>query len=296
MAITPRSTVQPPPRLAPTLTLIGASRTVLGDQSLDGGPVRWEGHGVTFRPLPCDPDFVPFVPGCGQFTLDLDAGRQGAAAGDSLVLWAGVACANSPSELTEGDARARQLLDVDRHRQLEYEFWTGTALQAALDPTEEGEIRWLAQDGVATELETGTATPLTEALTRLQQALADCGGGRGMIHATVRTAALWAGLGLLRREGGVLLDIFDNLVVPGVGYPGSAPDGTVDATGDTAWAYATGIVETRLGPVEVNGGVDPTVNDVHVVAQQPGMAYWDGCCHVGINVDHAATGLTGAAS
>lgn len=286
MATTPRSTVQAPTRLPPVLTLIAASRTLAGDTTPDtGGPVRWEGGGVEFEPLPCNIEEVPYVPGCTALDLNNDLARPDIGKFDTYTLWKGVSCSARPGELDAAQARARALLLVDQHRQLEREFWTGDVHQAA-SPDLEG--RWLAQDGEVEEL--SQDAPLVYALAALQEALGSGSGsgvgcGRGMIHATVQTAALWFAANALRREGGLLLDVFDNIVVPGVGYDGSAPDGTVDATGETAWAYATGIVDTRLAEISTRGAHDPDNNDVIALASREAIAYWDGCCHYGANVN-----------
>lgn len=282
MATTPRSTAQAPTRVPPVLTLIGASRTLAGDLTPDTGEaVRWEGGGGEFETLPCNLEEVPYVPGCAVIDLDDDLARPDIGKADTITLWKGVRCSSRPGEPERGEARARALLLIDQHRQLEHEFWTGDVHQAA-SPDLEG--RWLAQDGTVAELEAGAATGARRALTALQQALADCGGGRGMIHATVATASTWFGLALLRREGGLLLDALDNIVVPGVGYDGSGSDGNVDGTGDTAWAYATGIVDTRLAEIHTRSAHNPSNNDVDAIASREATAYWDGCCHLGINV------------
>lgn len=286
MATTPRSTVQAPTRQPPVLTLIGASRTLTGDTSPDTGqPVRWEGGGVTFETLPCNVEEVPYVPGCTALDLNDDLAGPDVGVADTFVLWKGVSCSSRPNELEAGEARARALLLVDQHRQLEREFWTGDVHKAASPDLEGG---WLAQDGVVTEL--SQDAPLLFALAALQEALGSGSGsgvgcGRGMIHCTVQTATLWFASNALRREGGLLLDAFDNIVVPGVGYDGSAPDGTVDATGETAWAYATGIVDTRLAEIMTRGAHDPATNDVVALASREAIAYWDGCCHYGVNVN-----------
>lgn len=286
MATTPRSTVQSPSRQPPVLSLIGASRTLQGDVTPDtGAPVRWEGGGVEFEALPCNVEETPYVPGCAALDLDGDLAGPDIGKADTFVVWKGVRCSSRPGEFERGEARARALLLVDQHRQLEREFWTGEVHQAA-SPDLEG--HWLARDGVAVEL--SQDAPLVYALAALQEALgsgsgAGTGCGRGMIHCTVQTAALWFSANAIRREGGLLLDVFDNIVVPGVGYDGSAPDGTVDGTGETAWAYATGIVDTRLAEIFTRSAHSPDDNDVTALASREAIAYWDGCCHYGVNVN-----------
>jgi hypothetical protein len=286
MATTSRDTVQAPSRQPPVLTLIGASRTLQGDTSPDTGEaVRWEGGGVEFEALPCNTETVPYVPGCTALDLDNALERPSIGKADTISLWKGVRCSSRPRELERGEARARQLLLVDQHRQLEHEFWTGDVHLAA---TPDLEGRWLAQDGVVEEL--SQDAPLLFGLAALQEALgsgsgAGIGCGRGMIHCTLTTASLWFSASALRREGGLLLDVFDNIIVPGVGYDGSAPDGTVDASGETAWAYATGIVDTRLAEILTRSAHDPADNDVDAIASREAIAYWDGCCHYGVNVN-----------
>ncbi len=265
MATTSLSPVSPPRRLPPALTLIGASRTLLGDQDLDGGPVRWEGGGVEFQPLPCDLDFEPFEPGCGQIDLS-DLPSAGTVQEPAVVLWVGTRC--SSASWTEATARERagQLLEVDQHRQLERHFW-----------------ETVLADAGTTDLSPGGASPGTYALAALQEAVAAC--GRGFIHASIPVASFWYQQAALRREGGLLLDVFDNVVVPGVGYTGSSPEDVIDATGETAWAYATGTVDTRLGEVKTLAALDPGDNDIVARAQRGAVAYTDECCRFAINVN-----------
>lgn len=284
MTTMPRSGSQPPRRLPPVLTLIAASRTLLGDTTPDtGAAVRWEGGGVSFRPLPCA-SFEPFLSDCSP-TDPLEAERASSLDWDPLTVWAASECTTGSTTDPEETARARDLLLVDQHRQLEREFWRGDQVQAA---TPDAPNLWLAQDGVVNEL--SQDAPLVYALAALQEALGSgsaggSGCGRGMIHATVQTAALWFAANAIRREGGLLLDVFDNVIVPGVGYDGSSPAGAVDATGETAWAYATGLVDSRLGEISTRGSVDRATNDQAVIAQRQVIAYWDGCCHYGVNVN-----------
>lgn len=284
-----RITIPAPLRRPPVLTLIGAARTVREQDNggVSDPPATVEAlsvrrSGVTWAGEPCDVAFEPFVPDCSPESLAA-ASMGGVVTADAIDLWVGVKCTAASLGGDTGPlvASARQLLDIDRHRQLESEFWTG-ALSA------EHDNRFLADDGNVTNLTASGASPGGYALAALQEALAGCTGvGRGMIHCTVQTANLWFGQQLLRREGQILLDVFDNIVIPGVGYDGSGPDGVIDATGETAWAYATGLVDVYLEePVRIVGSeVTAGDNDVIVYAHQLAAAYWDGCCHFGVNVE-----------
>lgn len=285
MATTPHAGVQPPRRFPPALTLVGASRTLLGDQDLDGQPPRWEGGGVLFSSLPCVVGFEPFEPGCDQITLD-DLLALEEAEADTRHLWVGLRCSTASTTEELLGEQARAFLEVDRHRQLERRFWD-SFLAVADGPT------ILSPDPAS--------SPLAYALAALQEALlsgttdSPGGCGRGMIHATATVASIWYGANLLRREGGLLLDIFDNVIVPGAGYTGSSPadPSEIDDTGETSWAYATGPIDTRLGQLRVLTGVDQESNDVTARAQQAAIAYGDPCCRYAVNVNLCDTACGG---
>jgi hypothetical protein len=196
-------------------------------------------------------------------------------------------------------ARALTILEAVTPKQLEAELWRGDRAQADSLPN-----NYLANAASLENLSPGGSdvSPGAYALAALQEYLADChDGGRGMIHAPRSVVTIWQVLGVVRREPGsnVLLDLYDNIVVPGVGYDGSDPDGNVDASGETAWAYATSMVEVKLGRAELLPGVgqiaaaiDRSTNDAEWRAERPVAATWDGCCHAGIRVGVCATCCT----
>jgi hypothetical protein len=97
-----------------------------------------------------------------------------------------------------------------------------------------------------------------------------------------------------RRQGKLLLDQFDNYLVPGAGYPGTKPDGTAPAAG-TSWMYATDLVMTRIQKV---GRVFPstmaeatdhtqtaTTNEITFRAGKMAAAYWDNYVHYAVCVN-----------
>lgn len=143
-------------------------------------------------------------------------------------------------------------------------------------------------------------SPGIYALGALQAYLADCAeGGRGMIHANRQTVNMWAAQQVVRRDGPFILDMFDNWIVADAGYDGSDPDGDVDASGDTAYAYATGLVDVRLGPVVpvpslgvIADALDRGSNDWQFQTQRLASAMWDLCCHAGIRVGVCETCCT----
>lgn len=285
----PFDVVAAPVRQAPVLSLYRSSRTVLGDESAStGAGARWEG-GLTFEPELCGDDVgSATAQDCGpEDSWDVERG-VGAEENQPFIVRVADRCTPAQARARDMGGRVRRALEIDQHYQLEREFWRGDIAAAESLPN-----RFLTDSHVH-DLSPAGASPLRYALAALQEALAGCRpAGRGMIHATVTTASLWVSEQMLRREGALLLDVFDNIVVPGVGYDGSAPDGTVDASGNTAYAYATGIVDTRLSEIMFTGltlpEIDPATNEQIVRASRFAAAYWDGCCHFGINVDHCNT-------
>lgn len=196
-------------------------------------------------------------------------------------------------------SRALTILEAVTPKQIERELWTGARAQADSLPN-----NYLTNAGSLEDLSPGASdvSPGAYALAALQSYLADCGeGGRGMIHAPRSVVTVWENLYVIHREPGsnVILDGYDNVIVPGVGYDGSDPDGNLDSTGETAWAYATSMVEVRLGRAELLPGVDYIAaaidrgtNDAEWRAERPVAATWDGCCHAGIRVGICATCCT----
>ena len=129
----------------------------------------------------------------------------------------------------------------------------------------------------------GTPVSITKGLSLLQKAIADTGfGGQSMIHLQPEAAP---NLLNTRRQGKFMLDQFDNIIVPGVGYPGTAPDGTAPATG-TSWMYATDIVATRIQKdttvypatfaEALDRGQNGNPNTITFRAERLGAAYFDG--------------------
>lgn len=274
--------VFPAPAAAPPR--LGLLSSVVRPQDTTGG--RWV-NGITFDPEACLGDFT--VPGGYWWTACEANGAptvgEGAPASKTnrerpeRVTW-------DPYQIVDGDscavvdaeveARARRVLAANQAAKVERELWAGAVAQAAGSNSV-----WIASPSATTL----TAAPLVYALASLTQYLADTIPGRGMIHCTPRTATLWLSAGVIRREGGVLLDVMDNLVVPGTGYTGSDPNGNVDATGDTAWAYATSMVHYLESDVEVLTDVDRDRNVRTVRAERWVMAWWDLCAHAGIEVN-----------
>lgn len=245
----------------------------------DGGTQWWKG---SFGSLP---------EGCGSAgVFDLcESGAFEITSGPDIVafqpfgVWAGDECGTWGFDARDFRGRAERQLRSCEGAQIEAEFWTGALARDKVndDPDSTFSVnRYLASED-SDVITSGADTP-TNVLALLEQALGDCNcGQQGMIHATRGVASLWHQGGALRREGNLLLTVNDTIVVPGAGYPGSGPYGP--AADGHVWAYATGMVEVRRGPIVVTPDSfekarNRADNDLEFYAARPAAATWDGCC------------------
>lgn len=273
-----KARVTAPPVLPPTFSLIRAARDALG-RAQQGQDDRWE-NGITYLPQACTVG-DPFDP-C-DITPSVDAPDVAATVeAEPMALWATDPCISVFEPYGDKAARARQLLAACESKQLAGEFWGGTLAQAS------GWDNPFLANNDANTVSNG-ALAEANALSCLEDALASCGCGRSMIHATPGVVTMWRSFHLVERVGNLLVTVNDTIVVPDAGYDGSGPDGQAAADG-SVWAYGTGLVDVRLGNVQVvpdsvAGGVDRSVNNLEVRAQRLGLATFDPCCHVAVEID-----------
>ena len=195
--------------------------------------------------------------------------------------------------LAETRDRAVALLDRCQTLGIADELWTADVAVARGWPNPS-----LSDPTGLEQLGAGAATAVLDAMAALEEGAAQnsCAGG-GVIHATVQTVTYWKHLQLLERQAdGRLLTALGTVVIADPGYDGSAPDGSVDASGATAWAYGTTMIDIRLGPVEISTGPNPNLdlsgldrrdNDFVVYAHRAFAATFDPCTRVGVKVNHA---------
>jgi hypothetical protein len=167
--------------------------------------------------------------------------------------------------------RVQRELEAYTSKLLAHEFWTGEIATADNLPN-----RVLAgPDTVDITGDYGGAGPLAPqaAVAALMQALADHGMADGMIHCSkyvgIRLPDAWRNEQTLTDHG--------FLVVADSGYPGTGPAGT----GGPNWAYATEIVNVRLGPIELvpmdlPQSIDRASNTVTYRAQRVGAVDFAG--------------------
>lgn len=138
---------------------------------------------------------------------------------------------------------------------------------------------------------TGVAVDVATGLGRLEQALADCYGGRGVIHVPAEALPTLDANDLVRVVGGrdtgsgqfgrQLETLAGNLVAVGAGYPGTGPDG-VDPGVTSTWLYATGPVFMYRSEVHVNpftSTVNRADNTIEMIAERTYVLGFDCCLH-----------------
>lgn len=203
----------------------------------------------------------------------------------------------SPVGNEEAQRIATTALGQVEEWQVERTFWTGTVDGADLAfPHLAADAQVLDGDGVVLQPVTSTAVTgapvdVATALGRLEQALADCYGGRGVIHVPLELLPTLDAHGLLRSAGGrdvnsgqfgrQLETLAGNLVSVGAGYPGTGPDG-VDPGATTTWMYATGPVFMYRSAVRVHpfsSTVDRSSNTIEMIAERTYVLGFDCCLH-----------------
>lgn len=295
--IAPEVVIAPPAAKAPTHSLLRVGADLLnfdGDSTAIRAELgdRWQA-GVEFLAESCDNGAL-FIPCCSTEVPE-------AVSPPTVVYIPGIAmatwsCSSWSRKALDFKGRARRKLEAVSSHHLATEFWRGDQAIACDLPN-----NYLANSESVTILNDGaTSTPLVYALGMLQDAISDCNtGSPGVIHAKRSLLNLWKSAHLVRSQkdpDGTMrfFDVFDNEFISDSGYDGSGPDGTIDETGDTQWAYATGVVGVAAGEITINPekesqALDRATNSLSYTAQQVVAAAWDSCCHFGINVSVCST-------
>lgn len=277
--------VPAPPARPPRFGLLQAA-VVDTDSTL-----RWEA-GFTFNPESCTDGGVydPCSPGVltpAECRENIDTMPFG--------VWAGVKRSTAGLDLSEARARARRSLEATQSWHIARELLLGEQALASGWPNQR------LTDPDSDTITDGAVSPV-DALACLEQYLGQCATGQqGMIHASRQVVTHWVKDYLVTRQGGQLVTALDTIVVADAGYDGSGPGATPVPPADGAiWAYATGIVTVRLGPVEAlppegdQAAYTPLSNDVAVFAQRLAGVAWDGCCHGAAQIDLDVCAIGGA--
>lgn len=197
---------------------------------------------------------------------------------------------------------ARDALARTEGLQVERSFWTGVADgDVVVFPHLAANAEVIDSQGillqtVASPPVTGGPFDIAEGLGLLEQGLANCFGGVGVIHMPVKLVPTLDALGLLRvvnaRNVGSgqfdrqLQTLNGNLVAAGAGYPGTGPNGAAP-TNTTTWMYATGPVFMRRSDVKImpaTSTINRETNNIEMIAERTYVLGFD-CCHVAIQVN-----------
>lgn len=189
----------------------------------------------------------------------------------------------SPVGLRDAETVASDALARVEQQQVEAAFWTGVSGgQTVVFPHLAADAEVVdAQDIV---LQT-TATPCVtgadaaQALGELEDCLADCYAGQGLIHVPRSVLPTLTAWNLVTERDGRLYTTAGNLIVVGGGYTGSSPDGAAPAAG-TAWIYATGAVFGYRGDVQFHSpreSIDRSANTMRMIAERTYVIAFE-CC------------------
>ncbi|WP_345633706.1 hypothetical protein [Streptomyces lacrimifluminis] len=188
----------------------------------------------------------------------------------------------SPIGLGDAQTVAQDALARVEQLQVERAFWTGTAggqpvvfpHLAADTETLDGEI---VLQPVATPVVTGA--DIVTALGLLEQELAECYAGQGLIHVPRSVLPTLDAWNLVEAVDGRLVTTAGNLVVAGGGYPGTGPDGAAPADG-TTWIYATGAAWGYRSNVffsQVRDSLNRSSNTLQMLAERNYLLGFE-CC------------------
>lgn len=274
------SPVDAPPLLQQPHNLLRSSRT---PQDPDG--TRWEA-GIQYRPvLNTTSTITGGYSQCGTSSTM----PSGADPVPGLVLWQPVVqvvskkCALFGWETSDWKQELADLAKAALPKFLEYELWTGSIAQKdGLDNL------WLASTHSVDLTPAGGPTSVKRGYQILEEGLGDTGvGAAGMIHARRGNVPDYMGV---HEDGNLLVTPNGTIVVGGAGYQRTDRSGAA-ATAGTAWLYATGNTDVRVGPLEFfpdDDGqpfdIDRSNNTGYLRAQRNVLVSWDGQVHLAVHV------------
>jgi hypothetical protein len=192
--------------------------------------------------------------------------------------------------------QAADALERAESWQIERAFWTGQAAgtnniafphlaHAGAEIVDAQQI--LLQTAVVTG---GGPYPAAQALGVLEQRLADCHNGQGVIHVPPKALPRLEQTDSVERRGAGLQTTNGNLLAVGNGYPGTGPSGGA-ASDAEAWMFATGPLFVYRSQPRVLGygaeSFDRSENTIKLLAERTVVAGWD-CCHFAVLVYLAA--------
>lgn len=208
----------------------------------------------------------------------------------------------APIGIDNASQVARDALAQTESWQVERAFWTGqSANQSIVFPHLSSNSEITDNDGILLQTNPVIVTGMPDivcALGLLEEQLANCYNGVGVIHVSRRALPTLSNNRLIEQDGNRLRTTNGNLVAIGSGYPEVGP-GDVNPTGQCSiWMIATGHVfmyrsEVRI--IESKESIDRAENTVKMIAERTYVLGWD-CCHAAIKSEIGVTdpGTSGA--
>lgn len=277
--VTMLSPVLAPPAQPPRVSLLQSVQLIQGDEL-----GRWEA-GYEFVPLGVGAGGVVAAEWCAGETARDGERPPGIVGARPYWVWEARECTSLQMRYAQAAAEARQLLQVTESYHVAREFWRGDEATAAGADWDDQPV--LARP--SSDTLTNGAVDFVEALACLERGLASAQRGRrGMIHATPELVTHWASKYVVYRDGNQLVTLLGTIVVTDAGYDGSGPNGEA-AADNSQWAYATGMVQVRLGDTTVLPGTEAEelnrqVNTTEVYAQRLVSPSWDLTAHLAVEV------------
>lgn len=193
-------------------------------------------------------------------------------------------------------ARITRQLEGVTQKAMEAELWDG-----AIRKGETHDNKALTS-ATATVLNGGTALNPKRALALLEYKIGEVshGGEQGVIHMTRDVAAILSSNSNMLfhdKDKEHLQTLGGTPVIVGAGYSGTGPDGDAGATASATnkWIYATGLVRTYVGNVDIVNDnlsqaydVNGNQNDMRLKAIRPVAVYFDTSIHLAVRVDLTA--------
>lgn len=264
------------------------------------GDGHWQ-NGVTYQSRCLNAGDTTYSADCGMavtgtgpappppaLTDNVDLTTRGATA---FTAYAEFDCA--PVGMANAAKIAEDALAQSADYDVERAFWTGKAAnQTVVFPHLAANADIIDGDtllqSTASVVVTGTPAP-TVALGLLEQAIADCSNGQGVIHVQRKVLPALFKAQVIEIRGGQIVTKGGNLVAAGAGYPGTGPAGQA-VTSSTSWMFATGPVFAYASQTRVNDlrtALDRTTNTVKYIAERTYVIGWD-CCHAAVQTDISA--------
>src|SRR5882757_48135 len=269
--------------------------------------VHWQ-NGITYQPV-CG----VAVTGLGELTYDeclavtgsggnppppqaffnsVSVGPRGATSFVAMVEFDCSAVGNEQAQLT-----ATKALSMAEPWQVERAFWTGVASgQSIVFPHLAANAQVLDSDGIllqdpATIVSgAGETFPLNieQALGELEQAIANCYDGVGVIHVPELLLPTMDAWGVIKQVGPVMKTANGNKIAVGAGYDGSSPTGAPRGP-NACWMYGTGNVFGYRSDIRVRApqgaqSFDKATNTMKLIAERTYVLGWD-CCHFAVQTN-----------